>query len=378
MSIEVDIVKRFRNFELEVSFKAGEERLGILGASGCGKSVTLRCIAGVMQPDSGRIVIGSRVVFDSKCRINLVPQLRRAGLLFQHYALFPTMSVRKNLEIVLNRKPRAVRNNRVEEIAEKFRLIQFIDQKPPQLSGGQQQRAAMARIFISSPEMIMLDEPLSALDSFLRLNVETELLEELKSFEGTVLFVSHNRDEMYRICERMLVLNEGKVETIGTTADLFRNPETLAAARLTGVKNIASAVAVGKQLADVPDWGIRLKTDKELPSEKFFIAVRAHHIREALPFENINCFDFNVERKQSEPFRIKEILTTCRKNDTVENHVINDIESKIISATKIPLIRFISGSQDPIFLREEFSNKQRLCIPPQHLMILCGSSDKFL
>jgi molybdate transport system ATP-binding protein len=368
VSVEVDIVKRFRNFTLEVSFKAGEERLGVLGASGCGKSITLRCIAGVMQPDSGRIVISGRVVFDSKRRINLPPQLRRTGLLFQQYALFPTMTVRDNLAIVAGRMPREERRCRVDEMMDKFRLVQFADQKPSQLSGGQQQRVAMARIFISLPDVIMLDEPLSALDSFLRVTVESELIEELELFGGTVLFVSHDRDEVYRICERMLILQNGKIAGFGTTADLFHNPITLAAARLTGVKNIAIAKAVGECLAEVPDWGLRLKTKEVLPAGKFFIGIRAHHIRETLPMESVNCFEFNVVRNQSEPFRIKEILTVAMNNSVTKNN-----ESEKISATKVPLIRFISGSQAPIFPQQEFTITQHLCLPPEHLMILSDS-----
>ncbi|MDR1483917.1 MAG: ATP-binding cassette domain-containing protein [Planctomycetaceae bacterium] len=385
MSIEVDILKRFRNFVLEVSFSVGVERLGVLGASGCGKSVVLRCIAGVMQPDSGRIVIGGRVVFDSKRRINLPPQLRRTGLLFQQYALFPTMTVRENLEIVLGRVSRAERRRRVDEMSDKFRLGQFADQKPSQLSGGQQQRAAMARIFISLPEVIMLDEPLSALDSFLRVMVEAELVEELESFGGTVLFVSHDRDEVYRICERMLVLQNGRIAALGTTADLFRNPVTLSSARLTGVKNIASAVAVGEYLADVVDWGLRLCTNVKLPAGNFYIGIRAHHICEVLSAGGVNCFEFNVERRQSEPFRIREILTIESGNNAAENNdaginnagindaginVTKNTESKKICATKIPLIRFISGSQDPIFPQQKFSTKKHLRLPPEYLMIL--------
>ncbi|MDR2169773.1 MAG: ATP-binding cassette domain-containing protein [Planctomycetaceae bacterium] len=367
MSIDVDIVKRFSNFTLEVSFSVGDERLGVLGASGCGKSVMLRCIAGVMQPDSGRIAIDGLVVFDSKRRINLPPQQRRTGLLFQQYALFPTMTVRGNLAITLSRArmPRAECKRRIDEIADKFRLTQFMDQKPSQLSGGQQQRTAMARIFMSAPKVIMLDEPLSALDSFLRNSVEDELLDELKLFGGTVLFVSHNRDEVFRICERMLTINNGKISTFGTTAGLFHNPETLATARLTGVKNIAPAIATGDNLADVEDWGLRIHTETKTPKDNFFVGIRAHHIREALPNEQKNCFDFNVERKQSEPFRIKEILTAI-----TENNITKNTNSKIINKTKIPLIRFISGSQDPIFPNQEFQTTKRLCIPPKHIMIL--------
>jgi molybdate transport system ATP-binding protein len=354
MSIEIDIVKKVSNFTLNVKFEAENERLGLLGASGCGKTITLKCIAGIMKPDSGRIVINSRTVFDSSKNINLPPQLRRTGYLFQQYALFPTMTVRQNLEIVLHHCSKVERKQRVDEMLEKLRLEDFSNQKPSQLSGGQQQRTAMGRMLVSSPEIIMLDEPLSALDSFLRLTVETELMEILANFDGTILFVSHNRDEVYRICQRMLILQDGNVVTFGTTEELFHNPKTLAAARLTGVKNIAPAFQVDDRKINVPDWGLVLETEQEIPRGTIHVAIRAHHIREAQRDEAINCFDFNVVRKQSEPFRIQEHLTLVTENTT--QHV--------------PLIRLISGAQDPIFPASKTSIIRRMCIPSKFVMVL--------
>ncbi|MDR0869155.1 MAG: ATP-binding cassette domain-containing protein, partial [Planctomycetaceae bacterium] len=151
LMLEVDIVKRFRDFTLSVHFSAEDERLGILGASGCGKSMTLRCIAGITKPDEGFIRINDRVVFDSKRRINLPPQERRTGYLFQHYALFPTMTLRQNWEIVLRHLSNEKRKHLVEEMLEKLHLQGLEDSPPAKLSGGQKQRAAMGRMLLSAP-----------------------------------------------------------------------------------------------------------------------------------------------------------------------------------------------------------------------------------
>ncbi|MDR2117609.1 MAG: ATP-binding cassette domain-containing protein [Planctomycetaceae bacterium] len=372
MSLEVNITKKLAHFTLKVSFRTENECLGLLGASGCGKSITLKCIAGIVQPDSGFIVINGCTVFDSERKINLPPQKRRTGFLFQQYALFPTMTVRENVEIVLRHLKKTQRKQSTDEILEKLRLQEFSRQKPSQLSGGQQQRVAMARMLVSSPEIIMLDEPFSALDSFLRLAVETELAEILAAFSGTILFVSHNRDEIYRLCQRMLVLQNGTIAALGTTSELFRNPETLATARLIGIKNIAPAFPVGNRKINVPDWGIILETNQNIPDGTNYVAIRAHHIREAQPNETVNCFDFNVSRKQNEPFRIQEILTltpeSCQNNESGQNNGTS--QTNKTGQTKTPLIRFISGTQDPFFSSQEVHLIRRLCIPPSHLLLL--------
>ncbi|MDR2438260.1 MAG: ATP-binding cassette domain-containing protein [Planctomycetaceae bacterium] len=356
MSLEVNITKKLAHFTLNVSFRTENECLGLLGASGCGKSITLKCIAGIVQPDSGFIVINGRTVFDSKRKINLPPQKRRTGLLFQQYALFPTMTVRENVEIVLRHRAKPQRKQETDKILEKLRLCEFSRQKPSQLSGGQQQRVAIARMLVSSPEVIMLDEPFSALDSFLRLAVETELAEILSSFSGTILFVSHNRDEIYRLCRRMLILQDGTTAAFGTTPEIFCHPETLAAARLIGIKNIAPAFAVNIRKINVPDWGVILETNQDIPDGTNYVAIRAHHIREAQTDETVNCFNFNVARKQNEPFRVQEMLTLTPES----------------GQTKTPLIRFISGSQDPFFSSQEIHTVRRLCIPSSHLILLKG------
>lgn len=304
MSLTVDIVKKYREFTLAVQFQAENERLGLLGASGCGKSVTLKCIAGIENPDEGFIAIDGRTVFDSKRGINLPPQQRGTGYLFQHYALFPTMTVGRNLDIVLRAHgvDRRTRGVRIDEILTKLRMESFLNRMPSQLSGGQQQRAAMARMLITDPDILMLDEPLSALDSFLRHEIEDQLMEMLEEFAGTVLFVSHSRDEIFRICSRLAVLDKGHVSTIGETQQVFRNPETVSAARLTGCKNIEKACSEGVDSLYVPAWNIRLKTLGPVPPGTTHVGVRAHHVLPVESLDTVNAFAGHVDKVIREPF----------------------------------------------------------------------------
>ena len=212
MSREVNIEKKLDGFTLRAAFTAGNTSTALLGASGCGKSMTLRCIAGIVKPDRGRIVLDGRVLFDSAQHIDLPPQQRGVGLLFQNYALFPNMTVEQNIRCGLKaEKDPAARRAACAEMLRAMRLETLAKRYPAQLSGGQQQRAALARILVGKPRILMLDEPFSALDSYLREEVEGEVGSLLASFAGTALLVTHNRDEAYRLCKEMIVLNEGQV-----------------------------------------------------------------------------------------------------------------------------------------------------------------------
>ncbi|MCD7951851.1 MAG: ATP-binding cassette domain-containing protein [Synergistaceae bacterium] len=209
MSAIVNFKKRLGSFSLEVDFEAGNEVLALLGGSGCGKSMTLKCIAGIVTPDEGQIIVDGVTFFDSKRGINLRPQQRRTGLLFQNYALFPNMTTRQNIMTVFEHGAgrNANKEERYQEIARRFFISGLEDHYPSQLSGGQQQRVALARIMASDPAVIMLDEPLSALDSFLHWQLELKLSRILREYSGTTIYVSHNRDEVYRLCDRVCVIN---------------------------------------------------------------------------------------------------------------------------------------------------------------------------
>ena len=273
MSIEVAIKKKIGSFSLDVSFSAGEEMFALLGASGCGKSMTLKCIAGIETPDEGKIVLNGRTLFDSEKKINLIPQKRKVGYMFQDYALFPNMTVEKNIMAGMGRKPQ---KEIVQDYIRRFRLEGLEHHLPRQLSGGQKQRVALARMMASQPEILLLDEPLSALDSFLKWQVEEELQDLLSEIGKTVLFVSHSRDEVYHLCDRICVLDKGHIETVQEKKEFFANPVTRAAARISGCRNIVPAKRLSEHQLDVPDWGICFEL--EIPENTTYVGVRAHYI----------------------------------------------------------------------------------------------------
>lgn len=256
--LELSFCKKLGSFPLEVELTAGKEAVALLGASGSGKSMTLKCIAGVENPDSGRIVLDGRVLFDAEAGVNLPPQERRTGLLFQNYALFPTMTVRENILCGMRRLPKGERVARCAALIARFHLDGLEKRLPSLLSGGQQQRVALARMLASEPQLLMLDEPFSALDSFLRWELEQTVAEVVAAHGGTTLFVSHNRDEAYRLCGRVAVMENGRIEVCKPKNELFAAPETRAAARLVGCENIAEARPAEGGQAFVPAWNIRV------------------------------------------------------------------------------------------------------------------------
>ena len=288
MSLIVDIEKRLGDFTLRVDFRAEDCVHGLLGASGCGKSMTLRCIAGVVRPDKGHIEADGRVLFDSGKRIDLQPQARRVGLLFQNYALFPNMTLEGNLRAALHGTPRAEAGNKIEEMCRHFHLEGLEKLRPAQLSGGPQQRAALARILLTDPAVLMLDEPLSALDSYLRWQTELELMETLDGFPGTTLLVSHSRDEVHRLCRTVTVLDGGRGSGSKSVAELFSTPSTRAECLLSGCKNYSAACRLDAHSLRAADWGAALRCEAEITENVRYVGVRSHHLRlVSQPGENV-------------------------------------------------------------------------------------------
>ena len=298
MALSVDIQKRLGDFQLNVQFEAEQERLALLGASGCGKSVTLRCIAGILTPDEGQIVLDGVTLFDSAAKIDLPPQKRQVGYLFQQYALFPTMTVRQNIAAAV--RDRSRRQAAAAEKLRQFQLEDVAEKKPWQLSGGQQQRTALARILASEPKAILLDEPFSALDSYLKYQLELELTETLEQFPGTILWVSHDRGEAFRNCRRVCVMERGRSQPVCTLDQLFRAPDTEAAARLSGCKNYADAIP-GDGTITLPAWGITLACGRPVPADLRRVGIRAHHVRIAAPGAE-NTFPCTVVRVVEDVF----------------------------------------------------------------------------
>ena len=214
--LKVNIQKKLKEFDLDVEFELDKGCLGILGPSGCGKSMTLKSIAGIVNPDNGIVSLTTdeeTVYYDSSKKINLKPQKRKVGYLFQNYALFPNMTVEENVAIGLSKEDK----NKVSEIIKRFHLEGLEKRYPRQLSGGQQQRVALARILAYGPDVILLDEPFSAMDTFLKEQLRLELVNSLKDFDGFSILVTHNRDEAFQFCDELIILDQGKVIAKGET-----------------------------------------------------------------------------------------------------------------------------------------------------------------
>lgn len=289
MSIYVNIQKKLGNFRLTAKLQAEDEVLALLGASGSGKSMTLKCIAGIMRPDRGVIRVDDLTYFDSEKRINLTPQERMCGLMFQNYALFPQMTVEEN---ILTGTHRMAGKEKREALASRFisdfGLESVRASYPSQISGGQQQRTALARILVSKPRILLLDEPFSALDSHLRLRLEEELRERLRRFGKTVLLVSHDRDEVYRLSSRVAVMREGSVVSLDEKKTLFSRPENRETAILTGYRNISAAKRVDDGHILASDWGIVLA--KNQAADHPYLGLRTQDFKlgdekPAYPFE---------------------------------------------------------------------------------------------
>jgi molybdate transport system ATP-binding protein len=276
--LSVDIQKKLGTFQLDVSFNAEDGITGILGASGCGKSMTLRCIAGIDKPDQGRITLDGVTLLDSGKGINLPPQKRKVGYLFQNYALFPNMTVEKNILCGLYHEKD--RDKRAQMLGDTVKLLQLEGlekHKPSQLSGGQQQRAALARILVNKPRLLMLDEPFSALDSYLRGQLQIQMKRLLEQYGGAALMVTHNRNEAYNLCGTIALMDTGTILSLKPAKELFANPESVAGAVITGCKNICAAKKAGEHEVEVPGWGIRLATALPLYDSLCAVGIRAHH-----------------------------------------------------------------------------------------------------
>ena len=296
--LKVNIQKELKEFDLDVDFELKSKRLGILGPSGCGKSMTLKSIAGIVNPDSGVISVtadNEDVYFDSNKKINLKPQNRNVGYLFQNYALFPNMTVEENIGIGVEKENR---ERTVPEMIKRFHLHGLEKRYPRQLSGGQQQRVALARILAYGPDVILLDEPFSAMDTFLKEQLRLELVNSLKDFDGFSVMVTHDRDEAFQFCDELIVLDKGKIIAKGETYQIFENPGKVQfenpgkvqVARLTGCKNISRIEILDDYHVKSLDWGLELEVSKKLSPNITHIGIRAHDFSCANE-DDLNAFD---------------------------------------------------------------------------------------
>lgn len=343
MSLEVHITKKLNHFTLQADLSSDGNCTGILGESGCGKSMLLKCIAGIETPDSGSITLDGRVLFDSEKKIDLPPQKRNVGYLFQNYALFPTMTVYENIasgiragKRFLSRQEREQIKTTVRTQIERCRLQGLENQYPSSLSGGQQQRTALARMLAVNPSMIMLDEPFSALDSHLKDAMQREMNEIIHHYSGNVLIVSHSRDELYRLCDSLYVMSQGSFIKNGAIKDVFSTPGSVKAAVLTGCKNITPVRKIDDYLLEVPGWGLKLTPALPVTDDITHIGIRAHFFHLVIPSghfsehpdavsehsltqtgpDTVNQFQAQIIQLEEQPFEYDYYLKTADGTQT--------------------------------------------------------------
>ncbi|MEG4586196.1 molybdate ABC transporter permease subunit [Microcoleus sp. MOSTC5] len=318
----LNIFKPLSGFALDVGFDIGSEVLGILGASGSGKSMTLRCIAGLETPSSGKIAVNGRVLFDSAQGINVPSKDRRIGFLFQNYALFPHLTVAENIAFGLQDLSESEQKLRVKEQLISVQMSGMENRYPQELSGGQQQRVALARAIAPSPELLLLDEPFSALDTHLRSQLERELMQTLANYRGITLFVSHNLEEVYRVCKNLLVLAEGRPIAFDTKENIFDRPGNFTVAQLTGCKNFSAAKPIAETVVEAIDWGCTLTVVEPIPKSLVSVGIRAHQLSFVSGCDRENTFACWIASTVETPHRVTLYLKLhSPPNDSQDYHL---------------------------------------------------------
>lgn len=358
MELIVDIEKKLDNFKLKVNFTCNNSILGILGESGAGKSMTLKCIAGLVKPDKGRIVLNGRTLFDSDANINVPIKDRKIGFLFQNYALFPHMTVEKNIGYALKQLPNSERNRIVDEMLNMMQIEQLRKRYPNEISGGQQQRVALARALSVNPEALLLDEPFSALDNNLRELMLKQMSNTLSKYKGETLFVTHNLEEAYGLCENLLVISNGKKVGEGNKNDILKNPPSLACAKLTGCRNISEVKLISQGVVKALDWNCEIKLPK-IKSEKItHIGIREQHIK-FVEGKKENTFDCYPIYTSITPFKTLVYLKLNDKDNISGDYdlILNmpSEEWKIIKTRPLPL-RILINKDNIICINEKMES----------------------
>ena len=382
MSLYVDIEKTYGKFHLKMKFESGNEVLALLGASGCGKSLTLKCIAGIETPDRGRIVLDDQVLFDSEKKINLPPQKRKVGYLFQQYALFPNMTVYQNVAMGLRKEAKAKKldkqaeNKIIRDMLEAMGLEGMEEKYPRQLSGGQQQRVALARILVNEPNILMLDEPFSALDSHLRFRLEQEVRETIHRFGKSVVLVSHNRDEVFRLSDKIAIVADGKLETMGDKHQVFKEPKTKNAAILTGCKNVSAVERIDEHHILAKDWNLALKVDAPL-ADVSHVGIRMKYIRGGASVDGTTSAGNSTALSQDTGFT-SNMSGAYDIENTYRCKVVEVIENPF--SYTVMLVRADAPGTVPIgweMVKDVWehmqTNEVTICIPTEAILLLTES-----
>jgi molybdate transport system ATP-binding protein len=286
--LEVRIKRKLSGFNLDVAFSVDQEILAILGPSGSGKTMTLQCIAGLIRPDEGYVKLNDKVLLDSTGGVCLPTQMRKVGFVFQNYALFPHLTVNQNVGYGISHLPAKEIKNRVSELLEKMNIQRLGDRYPKQLSAGQQQRVAVARALAPGPEVLLLDEPFSALDSLVKERLQLELQALQRFYKGIILFVTHDLTEGYKLSSKIAVFESGHIVQHDYKEKVIACPSNHTVARLVGFKNLmeGSVVEIKESTVSiqVPELGgsvqAIIRNNMKLTTNQFVtIGIRPEYIQ---------------------------------------------------------------------------------------------------
>ena len=343
------------------------EVVAILGPSGSGKTTFLRCLNLLERPEKGVLAFtdGSLTIDFSK-KISKADELklrRRSSMVFQQYNLFPHRTALENVMegmVVVQKQAKEIAREKALALLEKVGLKAKAGNYPAQLSGGQQQRVALARILVYEPDVIMLDEPFSALDYYLKEQLQFQVREVLRGYTGDVLMVSHSRDEVYRFCEKSIILNRGQVAMKGETRAIFQKPENVTAARLTGCKNFSRIRRIGEYEVEALDWGLTFQTEEAVAAEHAYIGIRAHQFYPARGSAN----EFTCEWGDTlcQPFEW-DILLRPVENAEAAGDKENALEREVIWWK-------VDYKQSDSLNRYQRGDRVRLGIAPGDIMLL--------
>jgi molybdate transport system permease protein len=294
--LEVNIQKQLPNFFLNIAFKIDDTQnpLGILGISGAGKTTLLRCIAGLETPDRGVILLNHKILFDSAKGINLPPQERAVSLVWQDYALFPHLTVGENIAFGMSAdRSKSLVEREIDRQLQQVELFPIKQRLTQQLSGGEKQRVALARALASKPQLTLLDETYSALDTNLKVRLLQLLRQRLHSYRGLTLYVTHDLEEAYDLCPQLLVMEDGKAIAFNNKQTIFNHPPNLQTARLIGCQNFSRVEAITPQKIKAVDWQCTLQIEQPTPltlSHLSHMAIHAHHLSFVDYAEGVNIF----------------------------------------------------------------------------------------
>lgn len=282
--LAVSVSKGLGEFELNSSFDVQNGILAVLGASGSGKSLTLKCIAGLIEPESGHVVLNGRTLFSSEKKINIPPHRRNIGYVFQNYALFPHLTVAQNIAFGIGKMENRIKKQKVQEFITKMQLEGYENHYPCQISGGQQQRTALARTLITEPELLLLDEPFSALDSHVKMLLEEELMNNIrKNYSGLIILVTHDVQEAYRLSDQILIFDKGRTVQMGTKEEILYMPNNENTARLTGCTNFFAVNVAGEEAGALilESGGLTIRTRERIKwkSDKLIAGIHAHNLK---------------------------------------------------------------------------------------------------